>query len=415
MFDYKFFSFLKFVWPLLFLTAPLFIFSCYPPQNLASKRAVSRITDQRDDSWEDNRDETRGDVSRSSRTSCGRRDSYSDEVSITDLEFIDSNNVGEYKLKGRCEQRNELVYVTVNGYKTSSIPKCDKKRWEITLDLTSVAHEGDAVTFQITHNKRKLCKEVRVAFLGPKNYIPISPLEDYYESGFYVMKYEAKVNERGRSAKALSDPAGSPTTMVTHKEAQTLCQNNGSRFDLIRNEQWQNIARSIEEVDENWSQGRSIPTDDNTLNCGVARGIPKAASARDSDDCAARSCESKWDINRRTHILSNGERIWDICGNVGEIMKDKYRRNEQFKGYIYDLSSTLKKLFGPKRNYSLARANRRSATWGLGYAAINRNKDLIVRGIPGRDAGIFSVDVTSDQTNRRGYGRDIGFRCVYVP
>ena len=122
----------------------------------------------------------------SSRTSCRRSDTYSEEISITDLEFVDSNNVGDYLLKGRCEARDSLVYIKVNGYKTSNNPKCDKGRWEVSLDLTSVATEEEKIIFSLSHNGEKICKEVRVAFIGPKNYVPISTLEDYYESGFML-------------------------------------------------------------------------------------------------------------------------------------------------------------------------------------------------------------------------------------
>ena len=156
------------------------------------------------------------------------------------------------------------------------------------------------------------------------------------------------------------------------------------------------------------------PSNNNALNCGIAQGAAQEASS-DSNDCAATFCESNWDINKRTHFLPGGNKIWDMCGNVGEIMKDKYKENISFRGYIYDLSSDLKKLFGPKRTYSIVNAGRRSTTWNLGYANIKRGHDLIIRGLPGRDAGIFSVDITSDQESRRSYGHDIGFRCVFVP
>ena len=139
-----------------------------------------------------------------SNANCRRDSLYSKEVSIRDLEFVDSKNVGEYLLQGKCELKNSLVYVTVNGYKTNKNPKCDRGKWKITLNLSSVSTEKNNIIFHITHNKETICKQVRVAFLGPKDYIPISYREDYYESGFYVMKYEAKLDAQGPSSKALS-------------------------------------------------------------------------------------------------------------------------------------------------------------------------------------------------------------------
>lgn len=386
--------------------------SCF---NRPDKRNnISRVLTDGQEDYSDDEEDRRRDSFRS-RAPCDRRDSFSEEISLRELKFVNSNNVGEYLLQGKCTQEDDLIYVTVNGYRTSANPKCDRKRWEITLDLTSVAREDDVVVFELTHNRERICKEVRVAFLGPKNYIPIPPLEDYYDSGFYVMKYEAKLEGKRPHISAVSTDDQKPAGGISHKEALTLCENNGSRYSLLQNSQWQNIARAIEEVDENWSEGRASPSDNNSLNCGVYRGSAREASSDDEDDCAVSSCEEGWDLNRRTHLLPNGERIWDICGNVGEIMKDKYRGNESFDDYVYQLSSVLKKTFGPKKTYRLAEATRRSNSWGLGYAKIDDDHDLIVRGLPGRDAGIFSVDITSDQESRRGYSRDIGFRCVYIP
>lgn len=375
----------------------------------ARNRRISRVlTDRNEDSRNRGSD---------SQTRCNRRDTYSEEVSIRNLEFIGSNNVGEYELEGRCEVNNALVYVTVNGYKIESNPKCDRGRWKVTIDLSSVASEVESIVFQLTHNEESLCKEVRVSFLGPgeNEYIPISYREDYYESGFYVMKYEAKIDSRGPNAKAESKPEGRPLSRISYKEALQLCRNKGSRYDLMQNSQWQNIALSIEEVHENWSLGHVGPSDNNALNCGLFRGNPREASSNDEDDCAVTSCDSGWDQNRRTHILPGGERIWDMCGNVGEMMKDKYRGESFDGGYIYELSSHLKRLFGPRKTYNIVNASRRSNTWNLGYAKIEGGENLIVRGLPGREAGIFSVDVTNSQESRRGYAGDVGFRCVYNP
>ena len=396
--------------------------SCFPRLADRERETVATVIKSRSSgedserSYEDSdRDNDRRD--RDSRSSeCRRDSSYSEEVSVTELRFVDSNNVGDYLLQGRCEETNELVYVTVNGHETRPSPKCSRGRWKMELNLTNVVTEGPSMVFKIEHNGDSICHEVRVAFLGPEDYIPVPPLEDYYEDGFYVMKYEAKVVDRGgSSARAISAPKGLPIMRASYQEALDLCENNGSRYGLMRNSQWQNIARSIEKEHKNWSQGRSIPSDDNALNCGVFLGRPMEASSNDENDCAVKSCDSGWDEKRRTHLLTNGERIWDMCGNVGEIMKDKYQKKEDFDNYIYKMPFSLKKLFGPKKTYKLVEASRRDNAWNLGYAEIKKKNDLIVRGLPGRKTGIFSVDITKDQDGRRGYSSATGFRCVYVP
>ena len=361
-----------------------------------------------------NRERDKGFNSGSFSGSCRSNREESDKVSLRSLDYIDSNNAGAYVLRGRCKQRKASVHITVNGYKISRNPICDNKRWEVELDLSSIVTTEKNIVFQITHDKDSICKEARVAFTGPPGYIPVPPLENYYEFGFFVMKYEAKIDSKNPSAKALSKARGAPLTRVTQEEAFKLCRNNGPRYDLIKNDMWQNIVRSIEETDDNWSLERNIISDNNAINCGVLRGSPLPAKSNDRDDCADYNCSSGWDIKRRTHVLSNREIIWDICGNAGELMKDKYTAGENFKGDIFEIDGQLKKLFGPKRSYSLVQAGRRTNKWNLGYAEITKNHNLIVRGMPGRFAGIFSVQVKKNQEDRRG-DPYVGFRCVYLP
>lgn len=400
-------SFQSLIFFLAFLLLCTSVLSC---RNNQQQEEINQVLKRRPDGVPD---EER-DADSKSEASCKRSEKHSEEVTVRELDFVDTGNVGEYTIRGTCEEENLPVYVTVNGYKTSKNPICDRRKWATTLNLTPLSFEFDEMSFHITHNRETICKEVGVLFQGPKNYIPIPPREDYYESSFFVMKYEAKIEGlRSSNAKAVSHPKDRPVTRISHDEALQLCQNNGSRYNLITNLQWQNIALSIEEEDENWSQGRSTPSDGNALNCGVSIGNPRPAD----EECAVSSCSKGWDENRRTHILTTGEKIWDMCGNVGEIVKDKYRKNYEFNDYIYQLysESQLYDLFGPRRSYRLVGANRRSNTWNLGYATIKKGKDLIVRGLPGRDTGVFSVDITQNQISRRGYSGNIGFRCVYNP
>ena len=282
------------------------------------------------------------------------------------------------------------------------------------MDLSAVVQSEDYIVFNVSHNGHKVCQEVRIAFLGPKNYIPVPAQKDHFETSFYVMKYEAKVENMGtRNAKAVSKPSGKPFTRVSHQEAIKLCENNGPGYTLMENSQWQNIALSIENNNVNWSSGRKYISDDNILNCGVSSGL-REASDNDLDDCYGSSCDPDWDFNRRTHILSNGQIIWDMCGNAPEMMKDKYDENKSFAGHIYELTSKLKDLFGPERDYEFSNESRRSRNWGLGYADIEAGKNKIIRGASRRNAGIFSVNITQNQEDRGG-GRGVGFRCVYIP
>ncbi|MBC6415850.1 MAG: hypothetical protein GDA46_05610 [Bdellovibrionales bacterium] len=339
------------------------------------------------------------------------------------LDYVDSINVGNYRLRGRCSNRGENVLFTVNGYELSENPICSKNTWELELDLTAVASSENDIIIQISHSGERLCRTLKVAFTGPENYIPVPYTEDQYENSFYVMKYEAKVLGKGEaSAKAVSKSEDVPISRISYDEAVKLCQNNGVRYDLIRNSQWQNIALSIEETDINWSSGRRSSFPDNALNCGVTRSLAKAASSDDKQDCADSSCGSGWSYKRRTHILTNGQVIWDMCGNVGEIMKDKYTLNQSFEGSAFELRGRLKDMFGPERTY-IRNTNedtrrRDELNWGLGEIDIEKNHNLIIRGLNYRTRqgnGIFSTEITTDQDTTRGLRSQYGFRCVYIP
>src|SRR5690606_37302902 len=52
-----------------------------------------------------------------------------------------------------------------------------------------------------------------------------------------------------------------------------------------------------------------------------------AADADDTKACSGtgQTCSNTvWHDQRRTHVLSNGEVIWDLGGNVGEWVNDDY-------------------------------------------------------------------------------------------
>ena len=403
------------------LSLPLFLTSCpSTDQNTPDTQKARVLTDNTTDDLSTggkDRDEDEEKDNLPSSCSNNSRDSVSFSGKY---DYVDSINVGNYELKGRCKERDQVVSIKVNGYPISEDPACNRGRWELVLDLSSVATSEKKIFFEAHHNGGTACVKALVGFLGPKNYIPVPYIEDQYEGSFYVMKYEAKIENKGTSeAKAISKPEEEPLTRISHADAVKLCRNNGSRYDLIQNSQWQNIALSIEETDINWSKGRPSLVDNNSLNCGIVRGSPQPANDDDRDDCADSSCSKNWDFKRRTHLLSNGAVIWDMCGNVAELMKDKYSVNKSFKGYIFELTEQLKNLFGPDRTYKTgddkAKRNRNNHYWGLGKADIESGHNLIIRGGgSSSEHGIFSVSITGDQNSRSSH-HQVGFRCVYIP
>ena len=356
---------------------------------------------------------------------CGGEDKV-EGVSITGrLDYIDSANAGSYVLKGRCDKKNRTVEITVNDFHLDEEVVCKNKRWEVTLNLAPLFAGEDSsgkARFKARQSRSgpAACREVRSAFTCPAGYIPVPELKGYAKS-FCVMKYEAKLPDKDDS-KAVSSPEGVPF-YASHNTALRLCRNNGSRYDLISNEQWQTIARHIEDINENWSSGRRSRTPGNFINCGVNRGAPKPASADDADGCARSSCrkDESFSYYKRTHFLPGENNIiWDFCGNVGEMMKDSNAKKHSFNGEVSLLKGEAKRLFGPAKEYSKKstdsgsrRGSREQSYWGLGEARLTHSGSLIVRGGQSRSAGIFSVSLSKDQTD--SYIRNTGFRCVYLP
>ena len=216
-------------------------------------------------------------------------------------------------------------------------------------------------------------------------------------------------------SKASSVPEGRPRTGISYQDAVDLCSNNGPRYDLISNDQWQTIARHIEAHDDNWLSGRAFRTSGNSLNCGVAGGGRQEASFDDEDSCGGYACEKgSWSYFRRTHFLPDGHVIWDFCGNAGEMVKDKNSTNYSFDDYVYLLRGGAKDRFGPAKTYSEGvedKGLRKSRYWGLGEADLKKSGSLIIRGGRGLNAGVFSVNLDRDQDDNF---IPAGFRCIYI-
>jgi hypothetical protein len=129
---------------------------------------------------------------------------------------------------------------------------------------------------------------------------------------FCVAKYEMKDNSGAKS-----EAAGEPWAWIDQTDAKTECTNIGADYHLITNPEWMTIAHNIENVAENWDGG--------VVGTILARGHGDNAPAgplqasTDDDPCfgTGQTCSDiTWDLQRRTHKLSNGEVIWDLSGNV---------------------------------------------------------------------------------------------------
>ncbi len=316
-------------------------------------------------------------------------------------------------------------------------------------------------------------------------YIPVPGNASYGTSDFCVMKYEAKAEKDSGIAVGTiqawgcdtdSDPgsggdafcsgvsadwvaalapteqytpvakvAGRPWRSISRNEAEAECLSLGAGYDLITNDEWQTISRNIELVPGNWSENKvggvsagNGGTDSNELNRGHADGAPGeplVANASDVQGCdgTGQTCNGgtlgDWNLEKRTHSLSNGEVIWDLGGNVWEWVKDDYINASVYgpNSYISQITAAThtnvfslsggttttarnaKDQFGPLGNYTSL------AVGGLGYGYLNYNAGAVIRG-----GGWGNYASSGVFTSHLNYGPSLsayslGFRCVYHP
>lgn len=246
----------------------------------------------------------------------------------------------------------------------------------------------------------------------PVGYIPVPPLAPYSPHEFCVSKYEMK-NVGGV---ATSQAALGPWVNISRTTAITRCQSLGSGYHLISNAQWQTIARNIEAVPSNWSGG-SVGS--GVLNRGHTDNSPASALAANSNDQIAcsgtgQTCDaSTWNLQRRTHNLTNGKVIWDFAGNTWSWTRDN----------LADLGLSPGIAIGWNECSSLSSTNQEVFCSSVGTRnsaqEIGRVKGGSAGGVlrGGRwadttNAGIFSVALDVAPTiTYEGFG----FRCVYVP
>lgn len=338
---------------------------------------------------------------------------------IGELDEIDSNNASNYKIYGTCTRDNSEIKVYVEGHPIDKSPLCQRGQWEVFANISGIVNQKARVQVAVSQagNSDLLCKNTTNHFICPNGYIGVSQLSPYTSRDFCVMKYEAKTSEdlSGRGLynlpliKAESKAKGHLISgvIVTQSLAIKACTQNGVGYNLINNDQWQTIARSIEMVDVNWSEGNIRIGGGNRLNTGNISNVSSESNENDIND-------KRWRESNRSHKLLNGEYIWDFSGNLTEIVQHNIGSAPvSYRDQVYNMPAALKQLFGPDRDYTILGNEGRLDGAGLGYINTKNFKGGLLRGGgQGRRIGIFSANTDVDP--ERHYPKT-GFRCVYAP
>lgn len=265
----------------------------------------------------------------------------------------------------------------------------------------------------------------------PSGFIVVPGSISLGTADFCVMKYEAKevTDVSGNSTgNAISQAAGAPWINIKAEDAQSNCEKmteatfNGT-FTLISNPEWMTIARDIEAVGTNWSDGT---TGQGNLARGWSAGSNDpfentSAAPSTGADClfnsGADTCAATGTHRlRRTHQLSNGANIWDFSGNVSEWVDwdgtkpgfspgpkdgaDKWQELTTLSGSV--IANDISTSGGYSSTQQLGRwyggtgsAAHRGGMWNYGA-----------------NAGAFTLELNDGPTYMDS---SLGFRCVYRP
>jgi hypothetical protein len=220
-----------------------------------------------------------------------------------------------------------------------------------------------------------------------------------------------------------SRPDGTPWAGVGKDQARVACDGLGFEYQLVSNTQWQALARSVEHTAANWSGGAvgagAVPR-------GHSDEAPLAALSSDAGPCGGTgnaACEDPGSADwsqRRTHVLANGDVVWDLAGNLQEQVDgstggpDTLWTSFDSAPFTTDPGfEALREDFAPEGPYTHVHGMGRMYG-GTGNLTRGGSFDPASRGSGGslgpEDVGIYGANHNSWNTTAAD-----GFRCVFVP
>lgn len=259
----------------------------------------------------------------------------------------------------------------------------------------------------------------------PTGYIKVPGNSSLGVDDFCVMKFEAK--EDGNSD-PVSIAAGAPWGSISIVDAKLKCQGLGEGFDLMSNPEWMTVTHNIESVASNWSDsiigsGKLYRGHSDNDPAGPIEISDETNPYSDTGNNASQALGSGLE-QRRTHYLSNDEVIWDISGNIFELVDWTLGGDlssgpttcadngwEQFPDVNCDALSSADYMPANPAGISASIYN---SNFFLGRFRGNANGYARRGGTyqSQASAGIFLVDLGFMVDQKSG---GVGFRCVYRP
>jgi hypothetical protein len=259
----------------------------------------------------------------------------------------------------------------------------------------------------------------------PSGYVLVPGNSDFGTSDFCVMKYEA---QKSAIMQAVSIQGGSPWTDVSWYDAREACRRSGGH--LITNAEWMTIARNIETQASNWQSGvvgsgcmygghmdnlpanKLVTSDDGTPYYGTN------SSDETTVTCHFVTGSDNKKASRRTMVLSNGEVIWDVSGNVWEWVDEQCANASDYSStYWYNIDDWVEWTHASLSDYEEFVAGPSDSSYdstkGVGkYYGCTANGKALLRGASwgsGVRAGVFTMDFSYSPSFSHV---SVGFRCV---
>lgn len=200
----------------------------------------------------------------------------------------------------------------------------------------SVARYG--LSFRVTDSNLASAEPGSCVDSCPNGFILVPGNATFGTSNFCVMKYEAKVlgvdtvtTSYRPGLVAESRASGAPWVNISQTDAITEAQATCAGCHLITEAEWMTIAADVLSVASNWSGGAVGSGYIYQGHVNYSPGEPLPASSNDSDGLYGYTANigGLGMNNRRTLTLTNGEVIWDMSGNVHDMVDSNIPAGQQ--------------------------------------------------------------------------------------
>ena len=241
----------------------------------------------------------------------------------------------------------------------------------------------------------------------------------YTGDGFFVMRYQASENSSDSGVpQSVSDKAGWNTIPFNSAggspNAYGACealdsQTSGYDIHLTTNREWMTVARQVAQNSTNWADGTVGSTGSSgglyQGNRDSAGGLDRAVNLQNYPDGVdypnAADVGDATSDEVRTHVLSSGDRVWDLSGDLWMWV------DAEEDGTT--MSTNSSKIYEKNTESSTV-----SGGDGLGTDYGFDNGDAALRGglwLNGDGAGVFHALSRTPDTSLTF----TGFRCSAVP